>query len=318
MEPLVIITPLECAYAHGAPTIVSLHLANSGQMPVVSHTPRVQRALRPNGFTRWLAPERLLTVVARTWFGTALVGQIVFSLYIVLLYGGATLYGQMDRWNRIMPRGYVPGDRVGNAAIMTHVLLAVVIMLVGALQLTPGLRRRVPRLHRWMGRAYIMSLVMTSVAGFYMVWFRHGVGDFSQHLAISLNALILVTCGVRAWQTARARDFVAHRRWALRTYMAANGVFFFRLGLFLWLLINRGPVGFDPKTFRGPFLTLLAFAVYVVVPIGILELYFRAQRATTPQTKWLTTAGLTVTTLLTAGGIVAVSLILWIPAMRIR
>ena len=287
-------------------------------MPVVSQTPRVQRALGPNGFTRWLAPERLLALVARAWFGTALVGQVVFSLYIVLLYGGATLAGQMDRWNRIMPRGYVPGDRVGNAAIMTHALLAVIIMLVGALQLTPALRRRVPSLHRWMGRAYIMSVVLTSVAGLYLVWFRHGVGDTSQHVAISLNAMILVTCGVRAWQTARARNYVAHRRWALRTYMAANGVFFFRLGLFLWLLLNRGPAGFDPKTFRGPFLTVLAFAVYVFVPIGILEFYFRAQCAKAPRTQWLMTAGLAVTTILTAGGIVAVSAILWIPAMRIR
>ncbi len=249
MEPPVIITPLECAYAHGAPTIVSLHLTDSGQMPVVSHTPRLQRTFEPNGFTRWLAPERLLANVARLWFGTAFVDQLVFSFYIVVLYGGATLAGQMDRWNRIMPRAYVPGDRIGNGAIMTHVLLAVVIMLGGALQLMPVLRRRAPGLHRWMGRAYIGSLVLTSGAGFYMVWFRHGVGELSQHLAISLNALILVTCGVRAWQTARASDFVAHRRWA-------------------------------------------------------------------PHTKWLTEAGLTVTTLLTAGSIVAVSLILWIPAMR--
>lgn len=298
--------------------MVSLHFLDSGQMPVVSQTPSVQRAFGPNGFARWRPPESILSSVARAWFGTALVGQLVFSLYIVVLYGGATLTGQMDLWNRSMPRGYVPGDHAGNAAIMTHVLLAVVIMLAGALQLTPALRRRMPYLHRWLGRAYILSLVLTSITGLYMVWFRHGVGGFSQHLAISLNALIIVTCGVSVWRTARARDFVAHRRWALRTYMAANGVFFFRLGLFLWLLINGGPAGFDPKTFRGPFLTMLAFAVYVFVPIGILELYFRAQRATAPRMLWLTTAGLAVTTLLTAGGIVAVSLILWIPAMRIK
>ena len=78
------------------------------------------------------------------------------------------------------------------------------------------------------------------------------------------------------------------------------------------------PAGFDPKTFRGPFLTVLAFAVYVFVPIGILEFYFRAQCAKAPRTQWLMTAGLAVTTILTAGGIVAVSAILWIPAMRIR
>jgi len=318
MEPGVIITSREGTYGAGSPTIVCLHFTDSGHMPVASHAPSVQRDLPQHGFTGWLAPDRLLTASGRAWFGTALVGQLVFSLYLIILYGGATLSGQMDRWNRFMPRGYVPGDGIGNAALMAHVLLAVVIMLVGATQLMPALRKRVPGLHRWMGRAYIMSLVVTSIAGLYMVWFREGSesGDPFQHVAISLNAAILMTCGVRAWQTARARDFAAHRRWALRTYMAANGVFFFRLGVFLWLVINRGPVGFDPRTFRGPFLTVLAFSVYVFVPIAILERYLRAQRATTPRTKQLTAAGLGVTTLLTAGGIVAVSLILWIPAMR--
>jgi len=316
MEPVVIIASRKDTYGVGARTIVSLHVNDSGQMPIASHAPTIQRDLPPPGFTGWLRPDRLLAAAGRAWFGTALLGQFVFSLYITLLYGGATLSGQMDRWNQRMPRGYVPGDRVGNAAIMVHVLLAVVIMLVGALQLMPALRARVPGVHRWMGRAYIMSLVLTSTAGLYLVWVRHAVGDFSQHVAISLNAVIMMTCGVRAWQTARARDFAAHRRWALRTYMAANGVFFFRLGLFLWLTINRGPVGFDPKTFSGPFLTVLAFAVYVVVPIGVLELYLHAQRSTSPRTKRLTAAGLAVTTLVTASGIAAVSLIMWIPSMR--
>ena len=36
-----------------------------------------------------------------------------------------------------------------------------------------------------------------------------------------------------------------------------NGVWFFWLGLLLWLMIHQQPVGFDPKTFTGPFLTFL-------------------------------------------------------------
>jgi hypothetical protein len=38
--------------------------------------------------------------------------------------------------------------------------------------------------------------------------------------------------------------------------MVLSGVWFFRLGMFLWLAINRGPAGFEPDTFTGPFLTI--------------------------------------------------------------
>ncbi|MFZ8531235.1 hypothetical protein ACO1NH_13755, partial [Staphylococcus aureus] len=73
------------------------------------------------------------------------------------------------------------------------------------------------------------------------------VGDLGQHLGMSLNALLIVGFAILAWQAARTRDFPAHRRWALRLFLAVNGVWFFRVGLMLWLLVWRRPMGFDPK-----------------------------------------------------------------------
>ena len=93
-------------------------------------------------------PGRLLAAAATTWFVTALIGQLVFSIYITIVYGGATLNGDPSRWNRIMPNGHIPGDRIGNTAIALHVLLAVLIMAGGAAQLVPAVRRRAPALHR--------------------------------------------------------------------------------------------------------------------------------------------------------------------------
>jgi len=275
-----------------------------------------QRAPLTPGFSPTQRAQRLLGRAATAWVVVALVGQLIFSLYITLVYGGAVLAGDTERWKHVMPRGYVPGDTAGNAALMTHVLIAVLIMLGGALQLMPAIRRRVPALHRWVGRAYMTSVMLTSLAGLYLVWTRGAPGRLSQHIAISLNALIILTCAVFAWRAARARDLTAHRQWALRTFLAAGGVFFFRLGVFLWLVINQGPVGFDPKTFSGPFLTALAFGVYVFVPLAVLEGYFAAQRAVGVWGPRAMTAVLALLALLSAGGIVSVTMILWWPAMR--
>jgi hypothetical protein len=81
-----------------------------------------------------------------------------------------------------------------------------------------------------------------------------------------------------------------------------------------WIVVNQGPVGFDPKTFAGPFLTFLAFAQYVV-PLGILELYLRAQAGRGSLQRVAVAAGLFALTLLTAGGIAAASMIMWLPRL---
>lgn len=267
-------------------------------------------------FTAVRGARRLLGRAAMTWLMVTVAGQLIFSLYIALVYGGALVAGDTARWNHVMPRGYVAGDTAGNAALMTHVLIAVVIMTAGALQLIPGIRRRMPVVHRWVGRSYMVSVILSSFAGLFLVWDRGAAARLSQHIAISLNAVIIIGCALLAWRSVRVRDYAAHRRWALRTFLAASGVFFFRLGVFLWLMIHQRPVGFDAKTFAGPFLTVLAFAVYVFVPLTVLQGYFVAQEQ---QRLWwprLMSATLFTLAALCAGGIASVTMILWLPALR--
>ncbi len=285
-------------------------------MPLLSGSLPAQRALDAQGFTASQSGQQLLRRAAATWFITAVLGQLIFSLYITLVYGGALLSGDTTRWNHVMPHGYVPGDAAGNATLMTHVMIAVVIMIAGATQLIPAIRRRVPVLHRWTGRLYVLSVILTSLAGLYLVWERGEPVRRSQNIAISINALLIMSGAVLAWRAARARDFAAHRRWALRMYLAANGVFFFRLGVFLWLMIHQRPVGFDAKTFSGPFLTGLAFAVYVFVPLTVLQGYFVAQQHKGAWWPRMMSAGLFGLAALSAAGIVSVTMILWLPAMQ--
>ena len=81
----------------------------------------------------------------------------------------------------------------------------------------------------------------------------------------------------------------------------------------LWIVLNQGPVGFDPKTFTGPFLTFLAFGMYVVVPWTLLELYFRAQASRQASVHLAMAGGLSVISLLMLLGIAAATLLMWLP-----
>lgn len=144
-----------------------------------------------SGFGAAERAQHFLRRAAIGWVMVALFGQLLFSLYVTLVYGGAVVTGDTERWNHVMPRGYVPGDTAGNAALMSHVLIAVLIMLGGGLQLLPAIRRRLPALHRWVGRVYMISVMLASLAGLYLTWTRGEPSRMPQHIAISLNAIIM-------------------------------------------------------------------------------------------------------------------------------
>ncbi|MDC8012725.1 DUF2306 domain-containing protein [Tahibacter soli] len=260
------------------------------------------------------AAAATLHATAAAWTCVAVFGQLLFAAYVAGFYGRAALAGDYAAWNRVLPHGYVAGDAAGNTVVALHLAFAVAILVGGALQLVPVIRRRWPRAHRWNGRVYLTSAAIMSVGGLVMVWTRGAVGDVSQHVAISVNALLILGCGAMAWRHAVARRIDAHRRWALRLYLVVGGVWFFRISLMLWIVANQGPAGFDPKTFTGPALTILAFAQYAV-PLTVLELYLRAQRCGSAASRYAVAALVGAATLATVAGVGAAAVVLWLPRL---
>jgi len=261
--------------------------------------------------------DKALKAAARFWFVVAVVGQLIFVVYIVSFYGRSVVEGDLARWNRVIFHGYIPGDHMGNFALGVHLFLAAVITVGGALQLIPQLRARVPSFHRWTGRIYMLTAFTTSIVALYLVWIRGGsAGDVSQHVGISLNAVLIMLCATLALRYAVARNFKTHRRWALRLFLVVSGVWFFRVGLMLSFLLFKGPFGFDPTTFQGPFLTFLIFAQYLV-PLAVLELYLRTQDRAGATRRIAMAAGLFVLTLAMGAGILGATMGMWMPNIKV-
>jgi uncharacterized membrane protein len=255
-----------------------------------------------------------LTAAARFWFVATVAGQLVFAAYIVSLYGGAAVDGNLNGWNKVMTHGFVRADLAGNIVTAVHLLLAAVIMVGGTLQLIPQLRARAPSFHRWNGRVYLAGAVVAALSGLYMMWFRGAVGDTVQHLGTSLNAVLVVACAGMTLRRALSRDFAAHRRWALRLFLCVSGVWFFRVGLMFWLAVNGGPAGFDIDTFTGPFLSFLSFAQYLL-PLAVLELYLRCGAGGGVAARCATASLLVALTLAMALGIAVATMGMWWPRM---
>ena len=257
-----------------------------------------------------------LKAAAGFWFIVAVFGQWIFVFYIASFYGIASARGNVGVWNKTLAQGWMPGNTIGNTALAAHLLFAALITLSGALQLIPKIRSRVPVFHRWNGRFYVVMALTMGVSGLYLLFSgRKVVGDFTQHLAFGINGVLILLCAALAWRYAVARDFKTHRRWALRLFLVVSGVWFFRVGLMFWLLINKGPVGFDPATFQGPFITFLSLAQYLL-PLGVLEIYLRTQDRAGALGRFATGAGLFALTLVMGLGIVGATMTMWAPRIK--
>ncbi len=259
--------------------------------------------------------RKALELAANVWFIAAVFGQWLFASYLILFYGGTAARGELHLWTEKLTHGYVPGDSVGNAAVAAHLLLAVIVMLLGSLQLIPQIRARLPAFHRWSGRVYLLAVVATSIAGLYMLFVHGTVGGVVLQIAQSLDAFLILVFAAVALRAAMQRDFKTHRRWALRLFMVVSAVWFFRVGLMLWLVIHQAPVGFDPNTFTGPFVTFIAFAQYVI-PLLVLECYFRAQDSASARVKIAMSALLVILSLAMALGIFGAWMGLWLPNLK--
>jgi hypothetical protein len=262
--------------------------------------------------------DRALITVAQCWFVIAALGLWIFASYVASLYVGSALRGDFEAWNQVFPRGYTPGDTLGNLAVGTHVFVAVVIIAAGPLQLIPWIRARFPLFHRINGRVFLAGACLASVAGLYLVWIRGGTtGGLAGHLGITLDAILILAFAAVAVRYAMLGKFSIHGRWALRLFLVVNAVWFFRIGFMFWLFIHQAPVGFDPQTFTGPFLNVMAFA-QTLLPLAILELYLRARDSASVAAKLAMAGGLLVATAGMAIGIFAATMGMWLPLMGSR
>jgi hypothetical protein len=276
--------------------IVPAVASQNPAIPVTANTGTLRRA------------SAALKASATFWLVIAIFGEWAFLIFIVAFYGSTALTGHFEAWtkNTILPKGYIAGDTTGNMFFATHTLIAAVVAFGGVLQLMPKLRVRFPAFHRWNGRVFLTAIFAASLSGMTMNWWRE-----TSTVAISINGLLIFLFAWLAWRAARQRDVAVHRRWAMRTFMVAGGVWFLRLGFFAWFIFPKGVLKL-PDGFHTVFNTLWPFGSYVL-PLVILELYLRATASDSARFKFLAATTLTLSTLFMAVGVFAAAAFLWMP-----
>ena len=257
--------------------------------------------------------KTLLHRSALAWILIAAVGQGAFIWMIVAHYGHKTFSGNFAGWNdKPLIKGYVPGDHAGNAVFAAHVLLAAIVTLGGLLQFVPAIRRRAPSFHRWNGRPFFIVAYVMALSGLWLTWIRHTYLSLISGIAVSVDGILILLFATIAWRLALKHDFSAHRRWAMRTFMVVNGVWFLRVGIMAWALTTGG-LGMN-DTLSGPADIVLQFGAYLV-PLAVLEIYFRGQTSSHASARYLVSGLVLLMTVVTTAGVSGAVAIMWSPYM---
>ncbi|GAB5382485.1 MAG: DUF2306 domain-containing protein [Aliiglaciecola sp.] len=258
--------------------------------------------------------DKLLNGTGALWLTTALIGQWLFVSYIIGFYGLSFVGGNLSQWADVLPKGIIEGESFGNSMIIIHILLPILVMSLGGLQLVPAIRNRFRTFHRVNGRVYLITAVITSITGIYMILVRGTVGDTIQHLITTFNGLLILLFAYFTIDMAMRRNIEEHRKWAMRLFVVVSGVWTFRVMLMFWFTANGGPVGVDLETFTGPAIKIMTVGQFLL-PLLILECYFAGQQSTNHLNKVLASVIVLLTTLCMSVGIFAAFAGMWLPRM---
>jgi len=257
---------------------------------------------------KWNA-DKLLANAGRIWVSVAFVGFILFGVYIIQYYLGNAMKGNLAAWNEASIKGYLPGDLWGNIFFASHLAMAVILTFGGIIQLIPALRKRSIELHRWNGRLYLMAAIIAAVGGLYLVWIRGSTLNNWGSVTITINAMLILVFSLVTWLKARRHLVDSHRKWALRTFMMASGVWFLRIGMMAWIILNGGPVG-TTENLDGPFDRVWSLG-HFLLPLALLEIYFWISQSSSGRLKIGFAILLIILTIITAIGIFGASSFMW-------
>lgn len=245
------------------------------------------------------------------WYSVTFVGQWAFVAFIVAFFYVRTFGADFAGWNdKPLIDGHTEGDFWGNLGFAVHSTLAAVMTASGTLQLLPGLRRRWPRFHRISGRVFLVTACVLALSGLGLVWIRGTYLSVVAALAVSLDGVLILAFAAMALRHAVRREIDVHRKWALRLFMVANGVWMLRVGMLFWAITTRG-WGMS-RNMDGPFDVFWGFGCYLV-PLALLELYFWVDERGQRGHRLAYSAVLGAATLAMTVGVFGAVALMWLP-----
>jgi uncharacterized membrane protein len=99
--------------------------------------------------------------------------------------------------------------------LVPHGLAGLVVLCLGATQFSSRLRQRHARVHRVLGRCYVIGVAIAAPVGIYITSLHNALPT---RIAVTTQALLWMLTTGMAFYCIRRRRFQQHRHWMIRSY----------------------------------------------------------------------------------------------------
>jgi len=106
--------------------------------------------------------------------------------------------------------------------LLPHAIFGSITLLSAPFQFSDKLRQKYPKLHRILGRAYVLGVLVLAPTGAYIQYFQERLGAPRSFTVLGgVDAALLMGTTALALLFAVRRKIALHRQWATRSYAVA-------------------------------------------------------------------------------------------------
>ncbi|MBE0669026.1 MAG: DUF2306 domain-containing protein [Anaerolineales bacterium] len=139
----------------------------------------------------------------------------------LMLFLALLLFLLASRYLTLNPDVYFPeqkGVYIANTTfLLMHIIGSMLAILIGPFQFLPKIRTgRLLNLHRWLGRIYLLGILIGGTGGLYMAQLAYG--GIVTRLGFTTLALLWLVSGGMAYKTIRNKQLEIHRKWMTVNY----------------------------------------------------------------------------------------------------
>jgi len=139
-----------------------------------------------------------------------------------------------------------------------HIAGGIVALFTGAFQFLPKFRKKRIKLHRTLGKAYLLGILVGGSAGFIIAWFAQE--GWGAKIGFVFLALAWLYTSWQAYSHIRKRQIVEHQKWMHRSY----AVTFSAVTLRIWLPLFLAGFGWE-FSFAYPIVAWLCWVPNLMV-----------------------------------------------------
>lgn len=161
-------------------------------------------------------------------------------------------------------------DVLWNSMFYTHIILGGIALLIGWIQFNKKFRNQNLKLHKIIGKIYVVCCLLSAIAGFYIA--LHATGGISPKLGFLCMAIFWFLSTYFAFTAIKKGNIIKHQKLMIYSYAAC----FSAVTLRVWLPILTATLGGFLPAYR--IVAWLSWIPNLIVAYFIIQYQFKNQK----------------------------------------